>query len=231
MANLYSEPVIPVVMSICKRVGLLERTLHQLSKQEGVRPLPFFLNNNPAIARDVEEEVRKHGRKLRIRLTHSDNRLACFGRFVLARQIKNGYPFLVFIDDDQQFDRTFLRNLWDERTANGVTGCHAFAFEKGGTYWHRHELEAGERAHYCGPGGMILDSRLLDRPELFHVPKQGLLIDDIWFSHFLNKVVQAPMHKSSARVRMIDQKNDTWHTIHRDKVEFLEHLREQGWNV
>jgi hypothetical protein len=221
----------PVIMSLWKRLPLLDRSLFQLAHQEGVRPTVYLLNNNPHVKQEVEKEVARYRSRLAIHVVHSDNSLSCFGRFVLARRIRNGSPFLFFIDDDQAFDRTFLRTLWHERTEGGITGCHAHRFRRSRDYWRKERSKAGRGADYCGPGGMIIDSRLLDQPALLRAPPEALIMDDIWLSYVANHVLKAPIRKSSAAVEMTDMAGDTWPTIHSKKIEFLEELRRRGWKV
>ena len=48
-----------------------------------------------------------------------------------------------------------------------MTGCHAYRFQRGRDYWRKARAKPGHAADYCGPGGMIIDSRLLGQPALF----------------------------------------------------------------
>jgi hypothetical protein len=231
MTSVAGDGSFPVIMSLWKRLPLLDRSLYQLAHQEGIRPTVYLLNNNPHIKQEVEKEVTRYRSRLAIHVVHSDNSLSFFSRFVLARRVRNGSPFLFFIDDDQAFDRTFLRTLWHERTEGGITGCHAYRFRRSRDYWRKESAKAGHGADYCGPGGMIIDSRLLGQPALFRAPPEALIMDDIWLSYVANHVFKAPVRKSSAAVQMIDPAGDTWPTLRGKKIEFLEELRRRGWKI
>jgi hypothetical protein len=78
---------------------------------------------------------------------------------------------------------------------------------------------------------MIIDSRLLDQAALFQGPPEALIMDDIWLSYLASHVFKAPIHKSSATVRMTDSARDTCNTIYHKKIDFLEELRDRGWRV
>ena len=224
-------PRVAVVMCVWRRLHLLNRTLQQLIDQQWVHIDLFLWNNNFQKAIELESIASQYRPLLNIQIQHSRTNVGCFGRFYFAKQLRQRYPFFVVIDDDQYFDDWFIRQLWDEKQEGGVTGCHAFRFLNDQDYWKRLRPDPGDQVTYCGPGGMILDSKLLDHPSFFACPDQYWIMDDIWLSYAFNHVMQVPMRKASATVSMIDNVNDTYHSLRVMKTEFLTELRRQGWQV
>lgn len=223
-------PTIPVVMCLWRRPHLLERTLNQLLAQRSVHVELHLLNNNAAIRGRVDAIVARYRAHLCVDVVHGTNRLGCFGRFALARRIRGSFPFVVVIDDDQVFDEWFLRTLWDERARGGV--CAAYARDWiGERYVDRCFPEPGEPAQYCGPGGMILDTRILDGPELMQCPERYYLVDDLWQSFVYGHVLRVPAFRASARVAMADRANDLWVHLYDRKDAVLQSLRREGWAV
>ncbi len=136
------------------------------------------------------------------------------------------------IDDDQIFDGNFLQTLWYERIVGGVVACHAFQFRRRKDYWGKERVaHAGAAATYCGPGGMIIDGRLLAARKLLECPRKYMMMDDIWLSYVLEHHLKAPLVKSSAKVDMIDPASDTWPRLREEKIGMLESLRDAGWKV
>ena len=180
-----SAPRVPVVMCVWKRVNLLPVTLDLLCRQQGVEVDFYIWNNNAAAGSEVERFAASYRAWMSIEVRHSLTNVACIGRFWLAQELRRRYPFVVFIDDDQYFGETFLFKLWCERTLGGVTACHCRDFVPGKDYWNRTMPAPGEPAQYCGPGGMIMDARLLASKEFRKCPKASWIMDDIWLSHLL----------------------------------------------
>ncbi len=222
---------VPVLMAVWQRVHLLERTLDRLAAQEGVSVDFYIVNNNPTVAAAVEQLASRFAPPLRVAVAHGDNALGCFGRWVHLARLRHRYPFLVVIDDDQVFDSRFLRTLWEDKVAGGIAACHAFAFDARRAYWEKRRLRPGERATYCGPGGMIIDSRLLDSRRLLACPQEYMMLDDLWLSHVVDHHLRAPMVRSSAMVTMTDRAGDTWWRLYDRKIAALETLRRSGWRV
>ena len=224
-------PRIAVFMCVWKRLHLLRRMLDQLTQQHGVAVDFHILNNNPAIRSQLADIVAPYQRSLRIRMRHSSKNVGSFGRFVYAKDAGRHYPFVIFVDDDQEFDEDFLQRLWDEKIVGGVCSAYAYRFIRNDDYWKRIAPESGDRVEYCGPGGMILDSRVLASPWLYRGPPEGWMMDDIWLSYVFHHRLRLPMTKCSAPVRMTDRANDTWLTIRDEKSRFMMELRREGWRV
>ena len=224
-------PRVGVVMCVWRRLHLLARTLDQLSDQQWVKVDLYLWNNHFAAATAVEEIAARYRHRLDIQIRHSPRNVGCFGRFYFARQIRQRYPFIGVVDDDQQFDDWVIRQLWDEKQVGGVTACHAFRFGKDRDYWERHRVQPGDDVSYCGPGGMILDSQLIEHPKFFDCPQRHWIMDDVWLSYLFHHVMRVPMKKASPTVTMTDPANDTFHSLRGRKTEFLTDLRRLGWKV
>lgn len=225
------KPSVPVFMCTWKRPHLFQMTLRQLENQQGVNVRFHVWNNNVAIADELDHALKQERGGLAPMVIHSDRNEGSIARFHMARAHANGDAYVVFIDDDQEFGTDFLRRLWDERSPGGATASYARRIVKGKGYWQRDKLKPGDRANYCGPGGMIVATSCLHVDELIRIPPPYTAFDDLWFSYVMDHVLRAPMKKSSASVRMIDPANDT--SIYRkdEKAAFLEYLRARGWDV
>lgn len=210
----------PVMMSVWQRIHLLERTLRQLENQRDVTVHFYLLNNNHLLKREIEFVV-----------CHADNQYSCFSRFVWMSELCHLYPFFVVIDDDQAFGLDLLRTLWKEKIWGDAVGSHARSFTPGKSYWHKRPSPLGQLATYCGPGGMIIDSRLLGARRLLECPEEYMMMDDIWLSYVLDHHLGAPMLRSSVEIATTDHAGDTWWRISDQKTACLEALRESGWRV
>lgn len=224
-------PRIAVFMCVWRRLNLLPKTLQQLIDQQWVSIDLYLWNNDIGQSINLETIVARYRPYINVDIQHSPTNVGCFGRFFYAYQLRQCYPFFVVIDDDQYFDDWFVRTLWDERQAGGVTACHAFRFIQNRSYWERLRADPLDEVSYCGPGGMILDSQLIEHPSFFACPDKFWIMDDIWLSYVFHHVMRVPMRKSSASIRMIDSANDTFHSLRNKKTEFLTELRRQGWKV
>jgi hypothetical protein len=231
MRDIGGLATVPVVMAVWRRVHLLEGTLSRLSMQTGVRADLHILNHNPDAQAEVEQIAARFRSRLAVTVVHSDNASGCFGRFLYMRRLSQRYPYIVVIDDDQVFDDSFLRTLCEDRIAGGIAACHVFRFQRKKDYWHKQRLLPGRFANYCGPGGMIIDSRLLGSRRLLTCPRDYMMMDDIWLSYVVGHHLNAPIVRSGADVAMIDLPGDTWHRIRDEKILMLETLREAGWAV
>jgi hypothetical protein len=218
-------------MCVWKRIHLLPMTLQQLCRQIGVVVDFYIWNNNGSVVYKVEKIAATYRSDINIQIHHHPSNVACIGRFWLASRLRNRYPFVVFIDDDQQFNDTFLLTLWNERVSGGVAACHCLSFIKGEDYWTRTRPNPGDSATYCGPGGMIMDTRLLAHQELQTCHRNSWIMDDIWLSHFLGHKLGSPIVKSSAELVMIDRANDTFLGLRDKKRAYLDELRAKGWDV
>lgn len=224
-------PTIPVMMCVWRRPHLLQRTFDQLAGQFRVKPHLYLWNNNIAVRDEVDRIVAENGHRLPVSVRHSPTNVGCFGRFIHAQPLIDKYPYFVVIDDDQRFDEPFLHTLWHEKVELGAVAAYARGFIRNDPYWSRTRLEPGEPATYCGPGGMIIDRRVLADKRLLKCPDKYWMMDDIWLSHLLHHRRRATVRKSSAVVEMTDGKNDTYHGLKSNKVEFLDALRDKGWKV
>lgn len=224
-----NRPSVPVMMCVWRRPHLLQRTIDQLAGQFHVQPRLYLWNNNRLLQEEIDRTIAENRHRLPIEVHHHHFNIGCFGRFMHAQPLLEQFPFFVIIDDDQQFDDDFLWKLWNDRIPGGVAASYARGFIRNEQYWERRDLEFGEKANYTGPGGMIIDARLLADPRLLQCPEEYWMCDDIWISYLLDHLIGAPMKRSSAVVKMTDIPNDTFHSLRQTKVDFLEELRRSGW--
>lgn len=106
------------------------------------------------------------------------------GRFILAAQLIDDYDYVIFIDDDQIFETTFIETLVSEAKPNTIVGWYAWVIRGG--YFDR--TPATNKATYVGTGGMICDINVFKNPKIFEIPKKYWFIEDLWLSHIAKKM-------------------------------------------
>ena len=218
-------------MCTWKRPHLFASTIRQLTTQRGVNARLHVWNNNPAIAGALDDFIGSNELPIPVSAVHSDRNIGSIARFHLARDRADGKKFVVFIDDDQEFNEGFLETLWSNRVTGGAVASYARTILRGKGYGQRGHPKPGDAVNYCGPGGMILDSSCLLVDELHEIPEDFWMFDDLWFSFVMHHVLRAPMYKGYASVRMIDLDNDTSRPRYAQKSAFLQYLRRRGWEV
>ena len=106
------------------------------------------------------------------------------GRFYAANLISDKHDYVIFIDDDQIFEPTFIETLVNEAKPNTISGW--YAWEIHGKYFNR--VPANPKADYVGTGGMICDINAFKNPEIFEIPKKYWFIEDLWLSYIAKKM-------------------------------------------
>jgi len=222
----------PVVMATWKRIHRLPTTLQLLLRQ--THPLVFHIWNNNIDARDeVDCIVRRYQGDLSIHVTHSMTNLGCFARFYAGRKLKDRCPYVIFIDDDQEFDENMVKGFAEEAKPEHVYSQHAWLFKKQRSYWERYRARPDQQAHYCGMCGLVVDTSIFSHDAFFGKcpEKYRMGLDDLWLSFFAHHILGWTLKGSSVRMTTILDAEDTWQKIKGQKTEFLWFLRESGWKV
>ena len=178
-----------VLMCLWNRPSRLPEILDRLDKQDfpdGVRL--FLWNNNRrdrAVYRKALSEHRSSGALHQVDLVTSVFNVGSIARFYWARRLAlKGYtgPIIV-LDDDQNFESTFVSTAYEYYDPRALTSWWAFTIH--GAYWQRAHAVVGGDVDYAGTGGMICNSDIfLDAKFFTTIPGRFWMIDDMWLNYF-----------------------------------------------
>ena len=219
---------VPVIMCTWRRINRLEKTIRLLEAQKsGTHPELYIWNNNFAEKDAIDSIiVRSH---IRVKAYHHHENIGGFGRFYFARILAEKHPFIIFIDDDQEFDKNFLETFFLEATPKTLISYWAFRINNYENYWNREPLRPYEDAVYCGTGGMICDSSLFKDSRLYDCPFEYRFIEDLWLSYFASHILGWRLLKSSALLSIIEDGLDQGIDLTEKKNNFLKLLVASGW--
>lgn len=222
-------PEVPVIMCTYRRPERLASTLQQLAAQQNCVPHLYIWNNNPYIVDAINKEVAQSS--IKVSVHHNAENIGGFGRFYQARDIAADNTYVVFIDDDVNLGANALRTLYDEGAEHAITSFFAFALRNPDDYFDRDTLEPGQKADYCGTGGMVVDASIFTDEALFNCPKKYWFLEDLWLCAVAQK--QGWECKKSAADITLEPGDfkDQWLTMKPLKTEFLQYLIADGFTI
>jgi glycosyltransferase involved in cell wall biosynthesis len=227
------ERPLAIVMCTWQRLAKLPQTLDLLAQQTDQNFTFYIWNNNVEIASDVERYVTQA--TLPVNVRHSEANIGGFGRFYYAHELRTqGYPYVIFIDDDQIFDTDMVKNFRTEACPDIFTGWWAWHFVAHGSYWLRRRVKrTGEAAHYVGTCGMIMDTTLFEHEDFFTdcPEKYRLGIEDLWLSYYAHHILGWHLSKSKVKFKAQLDSHGAVLQAWDKKTAFLNYLRKQGWGV
>jgi hypothetical protein len=225
-----SAETVPVVLCVWRRPERLARTIDLLRDQTGVKPSLYVWNNNPR-ARSVVDEAVAGAADIEVKVVHSARNAGGFGRFYLAREVAQHHPYVIFVDDDQTFDRTAIADFVGEFRPETISGFWAFRFTEPSDYWARVPATPGERVDFCATCGMVCDTRIFLKPDLFRCPRRFWFIEDLWLSYIADHVLGWKIFKSAVELDVDEDGLDQYHYLYDLKSRLLAHLVEAGWDL
>jgi glycosyltransferase involved in cell wall biosynthesis len=227
---------VPVIMCIWKRQENLPRTIELLKKQKNQNFDLFLWNNNQDIKVSLDGTLNNLPTTFNKYLyTHEEN-IGGYGRFYLARALNKlkHYKYAIFIDDDETFNESMVDDFLSEAEPEKMTSIWGHQLVKGQNYQVRRHARFGQDCQYCGTGGMVVDISIFSDNKVFDCPKKYWFIEDLWLS-YVGHTKGWKLKGSKAKVvpRHNDGKDMTvWHSgIASLKIEMLEYLRKEGWDV
>lgn len=174
---------IAIIMCTWQRIERFEKTLNMLVNQKD-KDFDFYVwNNNKDIVDTLEKLIVPYGQHLSISIHHSEKNVGGFGRFLFANQLE-GYEYVIFIDDDQEFNSVMVENFRDKADKNALKSRWAFKTINC-KYNQRQKINRNNiKCNYLGTGGMIAPLSLFNEvPELFAeyetLPEEYKFIEDI----------------------------------------------------
>jgi hypothetical protein len=219
---------VPLVLCVWRRPARLSVTLSSLAAQ--TRPINLWIwNNNPDLRAFVDATV-ADASDLNIDVVHSSRNIGGFGRFYIARRLAREYPYVVFLDDDQVPASDFVESLITESSPRTIRGAWAFRFRGTRSYWDRVAASPGERAKFCGNGGMICDSSIFLEPGLFECPRRFWFVEDLWLSYYADHLMGWKLYKSGAGLVKEPADHGQFVSLGATKDLMFRYLIRKGWD-
>jgi hypothetical protein len=220
---------VPVVVCIWRRPERLRQTVEALSGQSNGAIRLCIWNNRRSLQDFVETSVADVS-GMNVDVVHSTRNVGGFGRFYFARRLAAEYPFVVFLDDDQVPSDEFLSTLTGEFRSGTIHGAWGYRFRGTQRYADRVPARVGDRVKYCGTGGMICDTRAFLDAGLFRCPRQFWFVEDLWLSYYADHVLNWPLYKSAAELRIERDEHDQFRLLGPTKDRLFRHLVGRGWD-
>jgi hypothetical protein len=220
----------PVVMAMWQRLEHLPRTIEELEKQIGVRPILYIWNNNPEIRGDIEKSASLAG--VPIKVFHSTYNIGGFGRFFLAKMLQDNFKQALFIDDDQILEYDTVQRFAQEFIPHTVKGYWAYNFTTIENYWRKNRAEPEKSAHYVGTGGMLLDLSIFHHPQTFKCPKRYWFVEDLWLCFVASHYLGWSVTRSKTDLEIISDGKDQLNKLIDLKSRMLKYLVDKKkWNI
>jgi len=214
-------------MCTYKRLDLLPKTLQMLESQIDKGFDLYIWNNNQKI-KDLDSMINTNPQvkcSFQIMYHNSPENVGGIGRFYYTKTICDKYGFVIFIDDDQIFDKHFILTLREEAKPNVLSGWWAYRIL--GNYNQRERSLPYQEADYVGTGGMICPTQIFGDPRLYEeIPKKFIFIEDLWLSFFAKLEHKYILQRSSVNLKFFPNESvrDQYHSLGKEKVEFHKYL-------
>jgi hypothetical protein len=220
---------VPVVMCTWKRPENLQTTIDLLRNQ--TKPVVFYVwNNNEKIRNAIDEIVRKE-KKLPIHVSHSASNIGGFGRFYQARSIANEHKYVIFIDDDQTFDKNMAKDFKNEARPKSIYSQWSYRIKDADNYWRRRDTREDEQAHYIGTCGMISDTDIFSNERLYTCPNKYWFVEDFWLSYIADTEGWR-LRKSQVKFDTHDDGKDQMNFLIDKKIRMFKYLiKNKDWKV
>jgi hypothetical protein len=161
-------------------------------------------NSSPPHPETVDKIV--SGARIPVTVHHCSRNIGGFGRFYLTREAANaGHQRVVFVDDDQDFGPSAVREL--------VTACpdqavvSRWAWRINAHYGDRERAAPGERADYAGTCGMAADVSVFTELGLFACPRRFWFVEDLWLSGYAHRTGRPVLAAKADIVEVADGRN------------------------
>jgi hypothetical protein len=228
--SLIERDRVPVIMCTWKRIERIPRTLELLARQ-GTPATLYVWNNNPREADRLDALLAKS--PIPAQSVHCKRNIGGFGRFYLARELAETHDALLFVDDDQDFGRTMVRDQMASFEPGSLAGWWAFTFLPGArSYGERKRVETPlEPADYVGTCGMVSDARIFRDPGLFRCPRRYWFVEDVWLCYHASHAHGWRLRRSLADLAFVPDDKNIDRTLRATKPRMFRYLKRRGWDV
>ena len=146
------------------------------------------------------------------------------GRFIKAQELVNKYDYVIFIDDDQTFNSTFIQDMLQYAKPKTIAGWYAWKLN--GSYFNR--VPATVQADYVGTGGMIIPMEAFKSIDLRSIPERYKYIEDLWLCYVCKYKLGYSLERAYVDMKFMkgEQERDQFRTrnLRELKEEFYHHL-------
>jgi len=236
------EEPIHIVMCSWKRFGNIQKIIDSLDDQTISDRIHLHIINNNIDLKNSFNEI--YSKKIQLTIEHKIENGFGFERFLYTKKlIKESFlDYVIFIDDDQSFNSTFIENLYNKKEPKTMSCWYGKVFDKSKIqYWVRHNFKFNSKFFdYGGTGTSIIDANIFNEDsELWNTKDitnfQFKKMEDIWLSYVLsqynwqikNSFLQPNRHEDE-----ITQNCSLWKNLKNEKQQFLEFLIiNKNWNL
>lgn len=245
---------IHIILCCWKRIENLEKQIINLNDQTvGEKIILHLINNNVDNKDHIKNIINKlsSNLKLKIILSHYDNKYSCFQRFFYIKEkiMYNYYcSHIIIIDDDQLFYNDWVEKMYKLKKPNTIFSWYVKKWKKTNLdYWNGSIIKFSknilddkiyleEEFDYGGPGGSIIDISIFNKKsKLWDIPINKKFnvyqIDDLWLSfiakYFYNWSIKFSglYEKESLNYNGSNsQKNSLYLTLKNDKQSLFEYI-------
>ena len=239
--------IIHIVMCSWKRIHNIDKIINSLNNQTVSNRIYFhILNNNKNFIDILNKKINKFKNQnnsptklsIKLFLKHYDNKYFGFQRFFYVKNVLlNDYllKYVIFIDDDQYFNNTYIENLYKMARPKTYISYYCKKFNLlTPKYWIRSNNKNG-LFDYGGTGGSIIDVSIFNNnSKIWNIPDNlpnGVNIyniEDLWLSYITRSYYNYKIKRSFLIPMSInDEKTKNlalWYTLKKEKQLFLEYL-------
>lgn len=211
-----------VIMCVYKRLNRLHKTISLLEKQTYKNFNLIIWNNSDQPDNELIKDV-KYDFPIKV-VGDQNNNIGGIGRFKAASTLDDNTK-VIFIDDDQNFDENMIITFLSRYEPNTVKSWWAWKFKNNVSYYQREKITVNnENCHYCGTGGMIINSSVFKNEKLFDIPVKYQFIEDLWLSFFCNHYLGYELKHINNNIEIEEDGKDQYKKLISLKSDFLKYL-------
>jgi len=155
----------------------------------------FLWNNNLNAKEQVTTICNNHklNSQIKINIKHHKQNIGGVGRFRLPtyNRALDNYPFLLFIDDDQDFGPSLIKDCKSFAVKGTLKAWWSWKIFKN-NYGKRVRVNRpNQQADYCGTGGMLVESSIFKDGKIIEgLPPRFSFIEDLWLTSYCKYVLK-----------------------------------------
>jgi hypothetical protein len=220
---------VAIIMCTWKRINKLQKTINLL-KNQTYKNFDFYIwNNNNNIKNIIDKIIIEEKKNINIDVKHSQLNVGGFGRFLFAKEIHDKYKSIIFIDDDQIFNKEMVDVFI--KSYKPKTICSWYSFKLKNNYWDRFRVGDKVEADYCGTGGMIVDSDLFSHDLIYEIPEKYKFVEDLWLSFIAKEIYGWKLYGLDVNIKIEVDGKDQYSKLRNLKNEFYSYLLQNKNNL
>ena len=238
---------IHIILCTYNRTYNLTKVFQSLNNQTVSNSIVLHILNNNINDMDEIKNIISNKYNFKIELKHYTNKNNIFERFIYARSLVIKIPslkYLLFIDDDMTYERTWVEKMYDLRKPHHYITWYVKLYNLRDTnidYSHSSIITYEDSikntnkkiryGNYGGPGGCIIDTDIFKDNDFYKLPTERIkYMDDIWLSYYISHIKRWKIMRSFLVPNLIPAKHDTLYDTKKDeKNTFFKFLIKKGW--